>query len=243
MRRFLIYVLAFSVVFFIFFIDRVGAEPEPRALDISTLRILFDPDGNPTYELQVSYEFKGADEIHMDGVGNLPAEASFSFLSPTKVVEFRDTKTGATIASVNARGKGIELPDFELPPIEAFPRAGKFYLWKTGPDFLTSLFEVLASLGFSYAPTEQGEKSHCVTDFVDLEGLPDVLKGRVAILLTYPSKKLRGPLRFQVSSIIQERRSKSGQFRPAVDSEVRAAGEQLVSSFVRKLNASRRVSK
>lgn len=187
-----------------------------------------------------SYSFPGRTLVHIRGVGTAPAEGRFQYLTLEREIVFLDGPDGTVLARLP-----IEEPvhfmgteSVTLPDPAAFSAAALEGIWKSSESFQLHALDVLnRKFKSGRRVFEDSEKlNNYLTTFTSLEGLPENLRGEVAVMVLHRAPAGNEPLNFRVRFASRERRSHTG-WRTEVSEEVRKKAEDFVHALLKELQA------
>jgi hypothetical protein len=194
--------------------------------------------GRTFYAITFSYDFKGRKSINIKGLGQAPPKGQFSYLSTEDHLEFQDTVGRAVVTVPLKVTKAPEGGSTDMPTESDFK---PFFLSESRPDatgFHLRAQSVLNSLFPSgYAVRQSGGISYYMTTYRPLEGLPENLRGQVAVMISHPYDASGDRFNFRVQFVARQKPKKSGEWQYELPDDTRRMVEELVKRLTADLRA------
>ncbi len=193
---------------------------------------------HPLSEISFVYKVDNRKTIFIVGLGTVPSEGQFTFLTQATELTIRESADGEPIAVVPIKTTFVIAGDSSeiMPTAAAFSSFGQNGLWRgVGFRFWSHLDQVLnsANIRYGYCP----ERLQCVitvykaVDFKALHGE----KGKVAVKVTFDS--VEDGAKFRVYMTAWKKLS-HGSWLETDDAAVTSAATEFVKNLVRMLEKS-----
>jgi hypothetical protein len=217
-----------------------GDEPQAKVKQAVAVRV--GPDRNG---LSVEYEYKfvGQDRVHIGGLGDVPAEGSFKYITEASELVFSDVSDKKVLARLTLKETVAVAAKPRLnkvPANEEFDPAIRSFRWTSQKSFQFHAGAVLGKY-VSYSPREVGGVTEFATTFAPITATIDGQKvpGRVAMLLSFPYDKDRAGFAVRVRMLAQEGRLKSDDFKNTGDQAILKEANSFVEKIMNELSSSR----
>jgi hypothetical protein len=188
--------------------------------------------GTTLYAVTYTYEFVGRKTVIIRGLGEVPAKGQLSYLTPDNYLEFKDPVGNVVITVPLKITKAPEGGSMEIPAESDFT---PFFVGESRPN--QSTFHLRAQTVLNglfpsgYVVRQNDKTNYYMTTYRSLEGLPDVLRGQVAVLISHPYDIESDRFTFRIQFIAREKPKKSGEWQYVTSDNVRKQAEE----FVRRL--------
>ena len=198
-------------------------------------------EGTPGYSISYEYDFPQRRSVFIKGLGTVPAQGSFRYLTRDTQIEFRDGPAGPVLAQVPLQPTVIvaaKPPLLATPEVTDFPADFQMFIWES-PKALQERADVVLNKYVHLAPGSECEKGrvNLRTTYTPLElkNAPAGVTAQVALLFLFPCDPAPGKYSFQVKSRVMEGRTHSDEFRPTRNPDIVHAADSFVQSLVAEM--------
>jgi hypothetical protein len=207
-------------------------------ITVTTVQPRPTEQGATLYAVTYTYEFVDRKTVIIRGIGEVPAKGQLSYLTPDEYLEFKDPASNAVITvrlkvTKAPEGGSMEIPaESDFTPFfvsESRPNQSIFYL--RAQTVLNGLFPS------GYVVRQNGKTNYYMTTYRSLEGLPDNLRGQVAVLISHPYDIDSDRFTFHIQFIAREKPKKSGEWQYVLSDEVKKLAEEFVQRLSNDLKA------
>jgi len=219
--------------------DEVGTSPVKLKRAVS-VRVAADKSA---LSIEYEYRFDGRQVVHIAGLGEVPAEGSFKYITEESSLVFSEPSSGKTLESVKLKetvAVAAKPPLNKVPADEDFDKAIRVFRWTSGQSFQVRAGVVLGKY-VSYEPREVGGIIQFVTTFAPIEATiaDQRVPGRVAMLFAFPYDKGSSGFSIHVRTVTQEGRPKSDDYRNTGDQAILKSANAFVDKIVSDLGMQR----
>lgn len=200
------------------------------------------PDRKALY-VEYEYKFEGRDTVHISGLGEVPAQGSFKYITEAGELVFADASNMKTLSTLKLKetvAVAAKSPLNKVPANEEFDPAIRTFSWTSRESFQSHAGTVLGKY-VSYAPREVGGVTEFATTFAPITATVDGqnVPGRVAMLLSFPYDKNPAGFAVRVRILAQEGRLKSDDFRNTGDQAILKSANEFVDKVMKELGSAK----
>jgi hypothetical protein len=193
--------------------------------------------------IDYEYRFVGRQVIHIEGLGEVPAEGSFKYITEANTLVFSDASSGTTLASVKLKetvAVAAKPPLNKVPADEDFDKSIRVFRWSSDRSFQARAGAAIGKY-VSYEPREMGGITEFATTFAPIEATTgdSNVPGRVAMLFSFPYDKDPTGFSVHVRILAQEGRPKSDEYRNSGDPAILKSANEFVDKIVGDLGLQR----
>ena len=191
------------------------------------------------YSVTYSYKFPGMKSVHVSGLGEVPGDGDFRYLTVEKQLEFRDVVSGRVLLQVPLVETIVpagDAPLSDVPGDNEFQNAFRSFIWES-PESLQQRANYVLGKHFHYSPREDHDVMFLATTFAPLP-LMEVRNGilaRIALRLSFPYDPKSGKYAFHVQTLIKEGRALSDDYRSTNDPAIVRSADAFVDSIVKEM--------
>lgn len=216
-------------------------EPNSRVNINRALKVLV-AKGIPGLSIDYEYDFAGRSQVHIDGLGIVPASGHFQYVTTNTELIFSEvgTTSGAVLLRIPLHptlSVAAKPPLTEIANITEFPLAFSAYPSSASAPPLPIRMNAVLGQHFRYRPFESDGRTFIVTTFapLPLRGVREGVVAEIALLLSFPYDRDTGQYNFHIQSLIREGRTHSDDFRPTTDDTIVSAARAYVDGIAKEL--------
>jgi hypothetical protein len=215
------------------------------AVQITSVSKVFIAKNTPAYLVSYTYDFADVSAVHIRGLGLVPPQGRYQYLSVDHELEFRDPATDAVLKRVPIEETAIiaaKPPLNEVPGDNQFASAYRAYVWDASTSLQERANTVLATY-FNYLPHQSGTLTYLATTYtqlpLDKKLAANGILAQLAILLSFPHDPLRGKYMFYVQYSVREGRALSDELRPTSNADIIRAANEFADRMVAEMKGAR----
>jgi hypothetical protein len=229
--------LLVSICGFILAAAGVAAQNSNNIKVVTVVKVFIAKD-LPAYSVTYNYDFPQQSAVFVKGLGTVPPKGKLSYLSRDNQLEIRDPTGGLLVRTDLAPTiVAAAAPPLNMIPSEReFPDEFQAFPWDSRKSLLVSSNAVLNRY-FRYLPREDKGRTFLVTTFtpLQLQNASAGIRGRMALLLSFPYDPAAGGYTFHVQSLVKEGRDLSDALRPPTDKSIVPAADTFVRNLIGQL--------
>ena len=115
-----------------------GDESDARYVKVKhAVALRVAPDRN-ALAIEYEYRFAGFDKVHIDGLGTVPAQGSFKYITEASSLVFSDVSNGKMLSRVELKetvAVAAKPPLNKVPADEEFDPSIRVFRWTSGDSF------------------------------------------------------------------------------------------------------------